>query len=79
MAGELLRESRFYLAVHPKNLRAADFGTTVQRVGPRALRQKVSLNQASRPPEDADAFAVDSGDDPAELCSFHLMVVWGQP
>src|SRR5215469_9220080 len=58
--------------VHPKNLREANFRSAVQRVGPRALRQKVSLNQASRPPEDADAFA---GDDPAELSSFHLVVV----
>ena len=68
---------RFQLqvVVHPKNLREADFGAAVQRIGPRALRQKVSLNQASRPPEDADAFAVDSSDDPAELSSFHLMVV----
>ena len=62
-------------AVHPKNFREADFGATVQRVGPRALRQKVPLNQATRPPEDADAFAVDSSDDPAELSSFHLMVI----
>jgi len=58
--------------VDPKNLREADFGATVQRVGPRALRQKVCLNQASRPPEDADAFAVDSSDDPAELSSFYF-------
>ena len=58
--------------VHPKNLRKADFRSAVQRVGPGALRQKVSLNQASRPPEGADAFA---GDDPAELSSFHLVVV----
>ena len=66
------RRQHSQIGVHPKNLREADFRSAVQRVGPRALRQKVSLNQASRPPEDADAFA---GDDPAELSSFHLVVV----